>query len=724
MLSLLSNVSQSSKVFWHKSQKVYVSSHSTFSLQDHLLSALIAGACFLPFLFSNSSHEGFEDIEYSFVPLFEWFLRQFDGDFTPVNFLWELGWSAPLAHGAWTFPGNLLLEFISAKTYFFLFYSVHLYLCFLGFIGISKLYNSSRTYAVMATLLLSFLPPQGWYIFVHEAPTVLASLQLVPLLVYLTLKLSKTTSNEKIKRQCFWYYNILLGLTFSYLLTMGHPGMFYSFLALPAIVTLILILRSEQKISAILKNLSPAIIIALFFSFPKLIAYWDTFSIQSSNAVERVFYNANPSRHENFWVQALLFPYNAISKINTESAYHLYFYLTRYTRYLPFLWVIFIFSAFISWRTFFAAIACLLATIGLQYLFMQGVRLGSSGANHFFEGLMATILIIAVVQAPKIYTLTLPNRILRCGCILLSVFFIFQQFGFKKHPELFFNFNLLDAPYKKSLLLELKELDIDKGDRIIMTNKFESHLRKQKLRHRYVHATSFSSGGIANVSMFGKSASGEPIYKSFRQGYSFFTLNILRAHTNKDENIFYYLKALGIKGILDINKKDRNNWTLIDKKRNAVFRRLDDSRSYKTQTENSTLNMNKNDNLSSVLSKSIMFFPNAKALFKQEYAIFTLNSLIESKQLSLPIRYSQNLHISSNQIKDITYSNCAGLTCLELSQGTKNIRVSSSLNTRYLYTLASIYLLMIFGSLAWMTIIFRLSSTMIKNNYTLMEQHK
>ncbi|QKK81959.1 hypothetical protein [Marinomonas primoryensis] len=674
---------------------------------DHLISALVGVFVFIPFLLLGASHDGFEDIEYSFVPLFEWFLRQYNGDFSPVNFLWELGWSAPLAHGAWSFPGNLLIGNITAKTYFFIFYSFHLYLCCVGFLGIARLYNSSRWYAVISALLLSFLPPQGWYIFVHDAPSVLATLQLVPVIVYLFLRLAENTASSCYMGRCYWYYSILLGLAISYLFTSGHPGMFYAFFFVPALASMVIVIRVRYPLLRLLKNLIPVAFILIVLSYPKIASYWSVYSIQSADSIDRIVYGINPAHHDFFWTQSIIFPFLAISKLNFESLYELYFYFARTTRYLPFLWLIFLFSILISRRVFFYVVGFVLLTYFLQNLFLYGVTGGSSGANHFFEGVMAASLIFIVSQSPNKYKSSFLNDFFSIICIFTIFFMIGQQYGFKKYTSSFLNSTSSSHHNGSSLVSGLEEYGIFSGDRIIVTSDFERSLRKQKFKHRYIHSTAFALDGIANVSMFGKGVAGEEIYKSWRQGYSLLTLEALIASLDLNkENLDFYLKSFGIKGVLDMNKVEDTHWILVDRKRGAFLRLVDEQTSFKEiEIVHSYENCKKN--LSCTLQASIMNLPNVTTEFFEEKVLFYVPSLNEVRYVALPIRYHDNLVISSNLSSDIKTTNCAGIVCVVLMKDTRKISVTSYLNYINVYTLLSTYIIIFMGCLFWIISILR-----------------
>jgi hypothetical protein len=675
--------------------------------KDHLIAIIAAITCYLPFALSGASHDGFEDIEYSFVPLFDWFYSQLNGHFEPVNFLWELGWSAPLAHGAWAFPGNMFLKLISAKTYFFLFYCAHLYLSVYGFLGICRIYKASRIYGLIAAGLLSFLPPQGWYVFVHDAPTVLASIQLAPTLIYLYLRLNIAHQGQIKQNSAFLYYSAALGLVAAYLVNSGHPGMFYPYYAAPLLTALFLVRRQHGSFIDPIKLVIPAILVALVLSLPKLISYWGVYSVQAFNLIERVVYDVNPSRHENFWFQSIVYPYQAISNLNTESIYHLYFYLARHTRYLPIIGIIFIVSLVISRKTFIYSLGCLLFTIILQQLYMHGLRLGASGANHFFEGFIAASLIFAVSQAPHIYARSLVSLVIGFLCSLLIVFMVGQQLGFKKYSSGFLNSTSSSRTSSKFLLSEKEGIGLNKGERVILTKKFESILRKQKLKHRFAHATSFSLDGFNNVSMFGKGVAGEPVYPSFRQGYSSLTLEILTKTLGlaSNEDVDFYLSALEIKGVIDSRKKSDPRWQLIDKKRNVVFRSI--QKQYSTQERSKYFPSSDKptaeclDALKCVLKFSIMQASNAQAKFSKKEATFALDSSIEALFTALPIRYRKNLKIVSNTSREIAFENCSGLVCLTLSKNTEIITVSSKITFLYTYLLVCIYFIMLSSMFLW-----------------------
>ena len=485
--------------------------------KDHIFAIVLSAFFYLPFLFSNASHIGFEDIEYSFVPLFEWFYNISIGNIHPVNFLWEFGWQAPLAHGAWAFPGNLLLSFISPKQYFFLFYTLSFYVSIYGFLGICRIYDSSKVYGVIAACLLSFLPPQGWYVFVHDAPSVLASIQLAPALIYVYLKLNGVKEpNETVSRGA--YYTLLLGILGAYLINTGHPGMFYPFYAIPALAALYLTVSHHGSLKKSVTLLVVPLCIAILFSIPKLLAYWDVFSAQSSNLIERVVYDGNPSRHEFFWLQSLLFPFKVIETLNLERFDHFYFYLSRSTRYLPFLGIIFLFSIIISRKAFIYSAICLFFTVALQYLFVRGVTLSGSGANHFFEGFMVSSLVLAISFAPKNYPIVFRTISFLCLVLLILILMTLQQFAFNKYSTSFLNST--STPYVPSKFLFGKkgEYGVLKGERVLFSKNSEALVHKQKGRQRGGKGTERRGEGRKKRARVGKGGTGEPRYPAGRQG--------------------------------------------------------------------------------------------------------------------------------------------------------------------------------------------------------------
>ncbi|EEX95054.1 hypothetical protein VIOR3934_06419 [Vibrio orientalis CIP 102891 = ATCC 33934] len=677
--------------------------------KDHIFSMALSALFFLPFLFSNASHIGFEDIEYSFVPLFEWFYKLSVGNINPVNFLWEFGWQAPLAHGAWAFPGNLLLSFISAKQYFFLFYTLNFYISVYGFLGICRIYDSSKIYGVIAACLLSFLPPQGWYIFVHDAPSVLASIQVAPALIYVYLKLNGLKEfNEKGSKGI--YYTFLLGTMGGYLINSGHPGMFYPFYAIPALAALYLAVNHHGSLMKSMQVLVVPLGMAILLSAPKLLAYWDVFSAQSSNLIERVVYDENPSRHDFFWLQSLLFPFKVLDTVNLERFDHFYFYLSRSTRYLPFLGVIFLFSIVISRKAFIYSITCLVLTVALQYLFVNGITLGGSGANHFFEGFMVSALVLSIALAPRHYPIALKTISFLCLVLLILMLMLLQQFAFKKYSTNFLNSTSTSSVPNKFLFGKKGEYGVLKGDRVLFSKKSETLVHNQKLRHRFVHGTSMSLDGINNLSMFGKGVTGEPIYPSFRQGYTMLTTERLLAslELGRSDNFELYLAALGVKGIVDVKKRLSEPWVMIDKKRKVAYREIRFSRSgYQDlegvidRPEGSCV-----EDLKCILKYSILLYDGSEMKLSNSSALF---NLVESKGANfvvLPIRYHDSLSLVSNGQRDMNYSSCSGFVCLVMDENTENIKVTSNLTPRYVYLIFSVYMTMLILIALWVFSLF------------------
>ncbi|GAA0247397.1 hypothetical protein GCM10009084_35830 [Marinomonas primoryensis] len=470
---------------------------------------------------------------------------------------------------------------------------------------------------------------------------------------------------------------------------------------------MVIVIRVRYPLLRLLKNLIPVAFILIVLSYPKIASYWSVYSIQSADSIDRIVYGINPAHHDFFWTQSIIFPFLAISKLNFESLYELYFYFARTTRYLPFLWLIFLFSILISRRVFFYVVGFVLLTYFLQNLFLYGVTGGSSGANHFFEGVMAASLIFIVSQSPNKYKSSFLNDFFSIICIFTIFFMIGQQYGFKKYTSSFLNSTSSSHHNGSSLVSGLEEYGIFSGDRIIVTSDFERSLRKQKFKHRYIHSTAFALDGIANVSMFGKGVAGEEIYKSWRQGYSLLTLEALIASLDLNkENLDFYLKSFGIKGVLDMNKVEDTHWILVDRKRGAFLRLVDEQTSFKEiEIVHSYENCKKN--LSCTLQASIMNLPNVTTEFFEEKVLFYVPSLNEVRYVALPIRYHDNLVISSNLSSDIKTTNCAGIVCVVLMKDTRKISVTSYLNYINVYTLLSTYIIIFMGCLFWIISILR-----------------
>ena len=285
-----------------------------------------------------------------------------------------------------------------------------------------------------------------------------------------------------------------------------------------------------------------------------------------------------------------------------------------------------------------------------------------------------------------------------------------QQFAFNKYSTIFLNST--STPYVPSKFLFGKkgEYGVLKGERVLFSKNSEALVHNQKLRHRFVHGTSMSFDGINNLSMFGKGVTGEPIYPSFRQGYTMLTTERLADSLalEHSENFELYLAALGIKGIVDVKRNSEKPWVMIDKKRKVVFRETEFSKSgYRDLVDlvepppASCI-----EELKCILKYSILLYEGSEMKLSKSSVLFNLDESKGSSFVVLPVRHHDFLSLVSNGRDNMNYSSCSGFVCVVMNEDTQNITVTSKPTFRYLYLVISVYLTMLILIVLWVSSFF------------------